>query len=172
MARIKQVQITFVPVEDRLLLRLNTTAREEFRFWITRRYARLLWPLLERALAADPVVAAQTGPAERRTVLSFRQQQALSKADFTHPFEAGHSRLPLGEQPVLLARAQLRNSAPTPVLALHPERGAGIDLALDSELLHSFARLLGETMQRAQWELAPVPVMDPDGEQSPTRTLN
>ena len=43
MSQLHQMQITYVPVEDRLLYRVNTKHRQEFRFWMTRRYVKLLW---------------------------------------------------------------------------------------------------------------------------------
>ncbi len=156
MAQIRQVQVSFVPVEDRLLMRLASATGEEFRFWITRRYLRLLWPLLERLLASDPAVSAQASDAARHAMLSFRQEQALARADFSQEFTRGTTALPLGESPVLLARAQAR---PQPtggcVLSLHPERGTGVELALGAELLHSINRLLAEAVGRAQWDIAP-----------------
>ena len=42
MSRINQIQIRYAPVEDRIVLRLNTEDSSEFRFWITRRYAKIL----------------------------------------------------------------------------------------------------------------------------------
>ena len=39
------------------------------------------------------------------------------------------------------------------VMSLAPEVGAGIDLTLNNELLHSLAELLHNAMQVAQWDL-------------------
>ena len=57
MGQLHQMQIVFVPEQDRLLFRLNTTGRQqqEFRFWLTRRYVRILWKaLLNMLKAQDP----------------------------------------------------------------------------------------------------------------------
>ena len=48
--KIHQMQITFVPVQDRLMFRLNTTAQTEFKLWFTRRYVKLLWQVLQQML--------------------------------------------------------------------------------------------------------------------------
>ena len=47
MTKIRQFNITHVPEEDRLLLRLNTTDRSEFRLWLTRRMAKVLGALVQ-----------------------------------------------------------------------------------------------------------------------------
>jgi hypothetical protein len=40
------------------------------------------------------------------------------------------------------------------VLALGPESGAGIDLALNNGLLHSLAELINNAANLAQWDLS------------------
>jgi len=60
MSQLHQIQISYVPTEDRLVLRLNTRARHEFRFWMTRRYVIILWKAIMDMLQAQkkPVSAA------------------------------------------------------------------------------------------------------------------
>lgn len=171
MAGIRQLQLAFVPGEDRLLLRVRTSAGEELRFWLTRRYVKLLYPLLARALESDPEVRRQTSAEARREMLSFRREQALCAADFSRPFQDGATRLPLGAAPVLLARARLAPRAGgVHLLALHPEQGAGVELTVDIGLLHSLSRLLAETAARAQWDLTLEPAATADP--ATARTIN
>ncbi len=155
MAQLKQVQLAFSPVEDRLLLRINTSAGEQFRFWLTRRFTRLLWPVLMQAAGQDPQVSAQASPGAREAVLSFRHEQAVSGANFTEPFHEDEApQMPLGESPVLLSRIQLRpGQSGTSVLCLHPEHDQGVEIAMTPELLHSLTRLLAQTVTRAGWDM-------------------
>jgi hypothetical protein len=173
MAQIRQVQVSFAPVEDRLLLRFNTAAGEEFRFWMTRRYVRILRPVLDRLLGADPVIAGQSSDDARRTVLSFRHEQAISKADFSRAFDATTTRCPLGDTPVLLARVQLKTGTEGhQILCLHPERGAGVEIALTTDLAHSLVHLVADAVRKAQWDL-PVPaIAGPPPSASQHRTIN
>ncbi|MGE0384516.1 MAG: hypothetical protein AB7Q97_07265 [Gammaproteobacteria bacterium] len=172
MAQIKQVQIAFVPLEDRLLLRLNTDAAEEFRLWITRRYARLLGPVFQRLLETDPIVAQQASAQARDAVLSFRHQDAIERADFSRAFDAAAAVLPLGPAPVLLARVQLK---PGPgggsILCLHPEQGPGVELAMNPQLVHSLSRLFADALDKAQWDLA-APAVRGEPAAAGQRTLN
>ena len=62
MTAINQLQMSYSPEEDRVLLRLNTTSAEEFRFWLTRRYCQLMVPALGAHRAAAPDVSNQVSP--------------------------------------------------------------------------------------------------------------
>jgi len=50
MSQMHQIQMSYVSTEDRILFRLNTKSRQEFRFWMTRRYTGILWNTLARVL--------------------------------------------------------------------------------------------------------------------------
>ena len=48
--QIHQMSVTYLPEQDRILLRINTTEGEETRMWLTRRLMVGLWPLLTKLL--------------------------------------------------------------------------------------------------------------------------
>ena len=50
MSQMHQIQLSYVSTEDRILFRMNTKSRQEFRFWMTRRYTGILWSTLARVL--------------------------------------------------------------------------------------------------------------------------
>ena len=93
---------------------------------------KLLWPLLVKlAEEASPRIRTQANPEARKALLGLEHEHAVSKADFSKPYDAGGSARPLGESPLLLARIQTghdRNGQP--VVALHPSDGQGITLTL------------------------------------------
>jgi len=146
-----QIQFRFDPHEDRTLLRLTTTARQEFRFWVTRRYAKLLWAGLTGSAGRGAAVP----PALRETVIAFEQEAALEGADFQTRFDDTDTNTPLGGAPVLLARLNCtRHDDGITSLAMHPLQGQGIEIRLDQTLLHSMLKLLAETALSAEWELS------------------
>jgi hypothetical protein len=152
--KIHQMQITFIPVEDRLMFRLRTTTRIEFKLWFTRRYVKLLWQALQKMLNnTQPTTIADSHT--RQAIMSLEHEEVLSRVDFQTRYveEPGISR-PLGEQPVLVSKIQIKPGTDnTQVLCLHPEQGQGLDLVFDSTLLHSFCKLLEEGVQKADWDL-------------------
>ena len=152
MAQIHQIQLQFLAEPDRGLLRVNTHAREEFRFWITRRYAKILWPVLQQLMQTNPQVQSQASSESREAVVSFQHESAISKGDFDTPFQPETTSMPLGEEPVVLARVQLKNNDESPpTLCLHPLQGTGIEIAMNEGLVHSLSKLVLDLSVTAEW---------------------
>lgn len=150
MTKIHQIQFRYEPHEDRALLRLTTTARHEFRFWVTRRYAKLLWAGLTGSASRGTAVT----PALREAVLAIEQEAAIARADFKTQFNETTLSTPLGLAPVLLARLKCaRESDSISLLAMHPLKGQGIEIRLDQTLLHSMLQLLAQAARAAEWDL-------------------
>lgn len=153
-----QIQIRFDETEDRLLLRLSTTDNCEFRFWLTRRFTKRLWRMLVKMLEWDRAVNQQLDPETRHAVLELQHEGYSRQADYTKQFaehvQDAPRRMLLGEAPVLLAKAQgKRRDEGVQMLSLHPLQGQGIDITLDTRLLHIFTRLLREQVAKTDWDL-------------------
>jgi hypothetical protein len=163
MSQMHQMQLTYVSTEDRLLFRLNTKARQEFRFWMTRRYVMILWHSLNQLLAKE-VAAAPVEPETEAAIplhdplveaakKEIKHQELVSQADFTTQYQES-TYLPLGETPALLFSVGLK---PSPdgqtLLCMHPEKGQGIEIALNEQILHSLCQLLIDTTTKADWRL-------------------
>jgi hypothetical protein len=151
---IHQIQFAYNEQQDRVLLRVTTSEGEEFRFWLTRRFAKRLWELLVRLLEQDQPVRQQLDADTRRTVLGIRHEGFAQQGNFSVPFEEREYRRPLGDEPLLLARAEgkLREDG-TYLLRLHPQPGQGIDMSLDAKLLHLFSKLLNQVVGKTGWDM-------------------
>lgn len=154
MGTLHQIQFQVVAVEDRLLMRVSTHDRNEFRLWVTRRFAKLLWPVLTRMVTSSEPVTQQTEAHSKSAVMSFQHERALSQSDFKTAFRGDAKVVPLGDSPILLAKAQVKKrSDGVPILALHPAKGQGLELAMNETLLHSFCKLLIDASSKAGWDL-------------------
>jgi hypothetical protein len=154
MGKLHQVQLRYQPLQDRALLRFNTRDRQEYRFWLTRRYVKVLWPVLVDMAEKDAVVESQSHAHARKTVLSFQHEQALAETDFDTTYQDAADTLPLGDEPLLLRRVSVRrDAAGRRVLFLGGEGRHGIELSPDARLLHSLCRLLEDTTRKAGWDL-------------------
>ncbi|MDF1657234.1 MAG: hypothetical protein P1U58_06450 [Verrucomicrobiales bacterium] len=162
MSKMHQMQLSYVSTEDRILFRLNTKARQEFRFWMTRRYAGLLWNTLSKLLGTDPAdepPASERGapPLKDALVESAKQEikhkEVVSQADFETQYQES-TYLPLGEEPALLFSVGLKTGPDgNQLLCMHPEKGQGIEMALNDQILHSLAKLIVDTTGKAGWNL-------------------
>ena len=175
--RLHQLKVDYDAEQDRLLMLVATNEGVELRLSLTRRFVKLLWPLLVKlAEEASPRIRTQANPEARKALLGLEHEHAVSKADFSKPYDAGETATrPLGEAPLLLARIQTghdRNGQP--VVALHPAEGQGITLSFDSVLLHSLCRLLQAAVKKSDWDMElklPGTEAHEAGER-PARTLN
>jgi hypothetical protein len=154
--RLHQIQFRYVPQEDRILLRIKTTERSEFRFWLTRRYVKLLWPVVVKMLESDQRVQLQPTAEAKSAVLSFQHEKAIRKSDFSTQYREDAAELPLGESPVVLAKIQIKKAGSSgDLLCVHPESGKGIELAMNETLLHSFSKLLTDAIKVSEWDFEP-----------------
>jgi hypothetical protein len=152
--RLRQLKLDFIPEQDRLLLRVSTENLLEVRMWLTRRALRLLWPRLVQMVRAAPEVALQSNPEARDALVGMQHERALSQADFAQAFEDIPREMPLGAEPVLVARIQTHKDADgNQVLGLLPQRGQGIRLTLDNTLLHSLCKLLQTAVAKSDWDI-------------------
>lgn len=151
---LEQIRIDFIPEHDRLLMRLASGNHSEVLLWLTRRCVRLLWPLLVKMTESVPHIAQQPLPEARQALLGMEREQALSKANFSRPYEAANRERPLGAEPVIVARINTgRNNEGKHVLALLPQKGQGVTLALDDTLLHGLCKLLQDVVAKAEWDM-------------------
>lgn len=134
---------------------IATSDALELRMWLTRRFVKLLWPLLVKlAEEASPRIRTQASPEARKALLGIEHQQAVQKADFSKAYEGTPRTTPLGEEPLLLGRIQTgRDRKGQPVVALHPAEGQGVTLTFDSVLLHSVCRLLQAAVKKSGWDM-------------------
>ncbi|MEE2891928.1 MAG: hypothetical protein VX766_07300 [Pseudomonadota bacterium] len=152
MAGLKQLQLRYDPLEDRLALRLSTGEGQEFRFWLTRRYTTLLLAVLDKHQAADPEVAEHDTAEARRAVRAFKQEAASAGAAFGGDFEAA-PELPLGDAPILAFRLDYRISEASLNLTIAPKDGAGIAFTLDRNLSLNLGTMLAQALAQADWVL-------------------
>ncbi|MDF1860910.1 MAG: hypothetical protein P1U87_11900 [Verrucomicrobiales bacterium] len=156
------MQLSYVPTEDRILFRLNTKARQEFRFWMTRRYMEILWNTLAKIIAeSDSKKEVDITKSERQPVMKdalvesakkeIEHKEKIATSDFETQYQES-SYLPLGEEPALLFSVGIKpNPQGQPMLCMHPEKGQGIEMVLNDQILHSLCKLIVDTSAKAKW---------------------
>src|SRR3954454_16792213 len=105
--RLHQLKVEYDAEQDRRVLLVASHEGIELSLGLTRCLVKLLWPLLVKlAAAASPRIRTQANPEARKALLGLEHEHAVSKADFSKPYDAVGSTTPLGESPLLLARIQ------------------------------------------------------------------
>ncbi|MBO6704146.1 MAG: hypothetical protein JJ921_17515 [Pseudomonadales bacterium] len=152
MSAIQQLQMRYSPEEDRVLLRINTTGQEEFRFWLTRRYCGLIIQALNAHRSADPDVTAQSTPVAKKAVEAFKQEAANAEGNFEQAFQEAKT-YPLGEHPALAQRLKYSIDSGLLALTIEPKEGRGITIKLDAKLNFNVSKLLGAAIATGEWQL-------------------
>lgn len=148
-----QIQIRYIQEEDRILMRINTVASEEFRFWLTRRFLVRLWPVLQEALMSSPAVKQHSDYSSRQAIVAFEHERAQSKAAFNNPFREVDN-LPLGKDPLLVVKAGFRHQTNGALqIAFKDNHEKGVDLNLSNEILHLLCKLLDDAAQQSDWKM-------------------
>jgi hypothetical protein len=151
---IHQVSMQFLPEEDRIILRLNTVQQEAFRFFVTRRYVRVLWPVLLRLLEADFNQREPDKGHVAKDVLDFERQQAMSGANFGQAYAEGEMRFPLGEAVQLLTGVRVKEGPKGgDILCLVTAGGKALEFGVNGQFIHTFGELLKATVRKAGWDL-------------------
>jgi hypothetical protein len=149
-----QLNVTISNEEDRLLLRVSTTAKHEYRLWLTRRFVRALWDLLVKAVERHAGAAVLGDEEVRKALLSFQHEAAVKGADFKTAYAAAEFDCPFGEKPVLLIGAQLKaGRAGSFEMTLQTIDDRSVSVRLDAKLLHSLCSILSTATKKAEWGL-------------------
>ena len=164
---IHQLSVTYLAEQDRILMRVNTTASEEMRLWLTRRLMLGLWPLLSRLLTEHllKLEAAGTslGAADeelKKMLADFRKEEFLQHADFDTPYQDNKQALPLGEEPLLVTDV---DAAPLPNGRLRlsfneavPDQRPGAEprrfqMEMEPRLMQGLLHLLEQALVQSRW---------------------
>jgi hypothetical protein len=145
--QLHQINITHNGKEDRLLLRISTTAGNEFRLWLTRRYTALLLGVLNKEIDKQGGAPRVASSEETTKMLKNGALEQKYENDKVNSF-------PLGEDGVLAFRINSRNSEDGNLaLELLPEQGQGITLNLNKSMLYMFHNVLTQGVTQAAWGL-------------------
>jgi hypothetical protein len=146
--------MSYSATEDRLLLRVSTTAHDEHQIWLTRRFINVLWPALmkgveKQSLPPETAAAPTTTPQVKRAVMAMQHnEEKINKPSTEKPM------LAIGGQCTPLPTGGMR-------LNLKTAENLQIGLNLNEHLLHAFCHQITSLTEKAEWGLA-VGVGDPN----------
>lgn len=187
---IQQFAIDHLPVEDRLLLRMNASGQSaSVKLLLTRRFLRLVWTALTGELRK--AIADTKNPAAREFLLDMAETRATAKADFSTPFREPGAPAPApaaaGTVPLpveALAGAKLlwgfnvaRSAEGMNKIVLIATDSTRVELGLVDEGVFGLLKILRDAARKAEWELPTEwgtggAAAASGGEAAPARRLN
>lgn len=143
-----QINVAYVAKEDRLLLRVTTRKGDEFRVWVTRKFAALLLNLLRQQMDRYGGVPSLASSQDTRRMFKAGVMEKRFDAEQSVNF-------PLGEDGILAARVNVNTTKKGNLsLQILPERGQrGVTLNLNQTLLYLFYNVLTQGIDQADWGL-------------------
>jgi len=150
---LRQLNVTYVEAQDRLLLKISTSDNKEYRLWLTRRFTRILLEQLEGMfedeLGPDPVVPV----AARPEVARFKHSESVNESAFQKPYEAEPESFPLGEEGLLATTLSYKKlDAGNVAMSLSDTEKKGFTFnQMNRNLQHQLFELLSRAAERADW---------------------
>lgn len=153
--KIHQINLAYIPAEDRLLFRFNTSDKAEFRLLLTRAMS------IRMLAEIDSVIHINLGreyPAivqdSLRAVEDFRREAVVNAADFKTEFSAEVLVYPIGEQPILVIGLILNTSAAVPSLGFQLSNNQILTLSFDHDLAQAVSKLFRDNLSTVDWGIA------------------
>lgn len=149
---IKQFNGSYMPNEDRLMFRLNTSEDDEYRFWFTRRVTLFILAATEH-LVEKKLEQTHEKPAAK-AIAQFQQESVKEQTKFTADYIPA-SKYPIGADPVLVmdvkcAMMQVENVDVLSMDLVMPG-GSNLNLKLTIPILQAMRLLLERFAQQANW---------------------
>ena len=144
--QLHQMNIAYVPKEDRLLLRVSSRSGDEYRVWLTRRFTGILIDVLNKEIDKSGGVPTIASSQETKKMV---KEGALEKS-----YDNDSANYPLGESGVLAFRLNAGKAQDGSLkLELSPEKGKGITINLNKALLYMFYNILTQGIDQSGWRL-------------------
>lgn len=160
MNKVHQIQFQYLPIEDRILLKINTTQKEEYIFLLTRRFVSIFYPVLDNLLHHSQTVASHANKVVRKELIEIQKQKIFQKVDTKTPYKSQSKNQgvafthPLGSNPILLAKISNYVDQGFHKLKLEPEKGAGADFTIEQNFIHLLRGLLVKSLAKTDWGLS------------------
>ncbi|MFM2399337.1 MAG: hypothetical protein RL341_1494 [Pseudomonadota bacterium] len=173
-----QLQIVYDALQDRLLMRVNTTAGQEVRAWLTRRLLHDLWPTWQRAVEHARSLALPAGATDeaRRALVSMEREHAVATTNFSTPFGQGipaaglapapaqtspysphykppKNPFPLGDAPLLVNEVSLTPMSDGSLQTQWKDGAKALGIVMNAQLMHAATKLLMDGAAQADWGL-------------------
>jgi hypothetical protein len=150
--QLRQINVSYIDKEDRLLLRVSTSVEAEYRLWCTRRFTRLLLDRLDGLFQQEVAVTVSAPAPARREVARMQHNLAVSEDAFGKAYEAQPTAFPLGESGLLVTTIKY-NKLNSGILRLQFTDGGdkGMALSLTEGLQHQLYELFLRASEKAGW---------------------
>lgn len=152
-ATIQQISISYVLIEDRLLLRIGVANQSELSVWLTRRIAKQLTSVLRDIPVNVPVDPRVNSPYTQELEQRFAKEAMLQNLNFSKEYEERQS-INSGKLFLAIDCRTVQNAHQQRALELICSNQQTVTVALNDELLLAMTNMLQLASQQAVWDVA------------------
>ena len=153
MSGLHQLTMSYVPEQDRILFRLSTVDKKEYRMWLTRRFVGVLWGALHQTFANNAELTKIVDKDIKDAVLGMKHQEAVQNTDFETPPVDDNTDATSNTGPLLVTGGKVHPGEKVTGLSFSTADGKDIRFNLNEQLMHAFCHLIITTTMRAEWSL-------------------
>ncbi|MBO6949409.1 MAG: hypothetical protein JJ855_15625 [Rhodospirillales bacterium] len=153
MSALHQLTMSYVPEEDRILFRLSTTDKKEYRLHLTRRFIHVLWGALKQTFSKDEELARIVDKDVQDAVLGMKHQEAVQSTDFDTPAATDTVDTTSNSGPLLVVGGKIHPGEKITGVSFKTADGSDIRFNLNEQLMHAFCHLIVTTSVKADWNL-------------------
>lgn len=159
--QIKQLNVSYLTEQDRILIRVNTSDSQEFLLWLTRRMTIQFWPAFQKSILEldnARVGTASASASARKAYSEFEREKSLRDVKLGTAYDAANVKHPLGAEPLLVTSIDLTPSGNSQQLHIRwterlPDAPASrsFELNLQPNMYHGLAHLFENGLQASLW---------------------
>lgn len=153
MSSLHQLSMSYIPEEDRILFRLSTKDKKEYRVLLTRRFVHVLWGALRQTFEKETALAEIVDKDVQKAVLGMKHQEAIQNTDFDTPPVNDTADATSNTGPLLVVGGKVHPGKDVTGVSFKTADGSDIRFNLNEQLLHAFCHLLVTTSVKADWKL-------------------
>lgn len=162
---VQQLNLSYSPEQDRLLLKVGLSDETEIWLWLTQRIARMIWQLLSTESHLPNVVANQTAQSNlppTQVVQQFEQEiqavKTLQKLDFSTAYQPRKEALHLGGMLIKEVHLVKVHATGQQAMEMQSVDGFNMRLNLTQETILAICNMLQLSVKEASWQLNNVTV--------------
>lgn len=149
-ASIAQLNFSYIPAEDRLLLRVGMSNETELLVWITRRITLVMWQLLtQSSIIRERLAEAHTKEADKLKS-SFAKETAAQQHNYNTPYE---QRNVLNPNAIFLVQTASIDAGEHGIdhLVFECTNGQSMNIAMNDDLRFAIINMLQLVTKETDW---------------------
>ena len=157
--KINQIQASYHPSEDRILLKIKTLNEQVYLAWITRRFMKLLIPVLH---GQHPTSGKSLFDEKKSQIQQLDKEKTQLSGDYESEYKTPENPdYPLGDAPILLAKITFKDIySDNAQLIFEPEKGQGIILPFHADILGPLIKIFSQALYSSDWALDLDPILE------------